>query len=291
MKFLKKQFRKKRSAKSFSLLLVLWASVVPSQAVLAEGCNAITAVPATISEPGTYCLTGDIVASIRGYLITIDSNNVTLDFQGHELRNTLSIDSGYATQSTQGVWVSNYRENVTVRNGRITNMTGAIGVNHNSLVENMKVHGFSAYGIRVGGSGTLVRNNVLSRLEANAPTLRSAIEIASCDFPVPVKGNRIVGNVISDLIPLSPGEAYAIYNLGCDTIIEGNSIDGGKPSSYGSGYIGIYSSNTGTTLAINNRFTRVNQSLKCWATSMSYKDNITYRATPNYCGTDLGGNI
>lgn len=233
------------------------------------------AIQVTISEAGTYCLTGDIVASLRDYLITIDSDNVTLDFQDYELRNTLSFDSPYTTQSTIGIWVSEYKEYVIIRNGQVTNMNAPISVSHNSIVENMKVHGFSSYGISVRGSGVVVRNrnNVLSGLESNS-NFRSAIEVTQCDFPVTVKGSRVIGNTITDMTLSTNGEVYAIYNQGCDTIVEDNFIDGGLPSIYATGYIGLYSGNTGTTLAVNNRFTRVNQSMKCVATAMSYKDNI-----------------
>src|SRR6185295_9661157 len=52
----------------------------------ADSCTAINSVPATITQPGVYCLGKDIAAFVGGgSAITIDSSDVTLDLRGFRL--------------------------------------------------------------------------------------------------------------------------------------------------------------------------------------------------------------
>lgn len=71
----------------------------------------IAAAPFTISEPGSYYLTTNLIAA-NGNIITITTNNITLDLNGFALM-------GGSTAS-YGVMVPNFQTNIVIRNGHVT---------------------------------------------------------------------------------------------------------------------------------------------------------------------------
>jgi hypothetical protein len=71
------------------------------------------AAPYTISQPGSYYLTGNITVA-TGDAIVIDSDDVSLDLNGFTIGSTLTgSTSGYA------IYISGYRSRLTVRHGSI----------------------------------------------------------------------------------------------------------------------------------------------------------------------------
>src|SRR6476659_860699 len=83
----------------------------------------ITSLPATISTPGTWCMTHGLSTQItNGYEITIKSDNVTIDCNG------FSIDNGPPNPATfaYAIYGADLRH-TTVRKCRIAGFN--IGVN------------------------------------------------------------------------------------------------------------------------------------------------------------------
>ena len=76
----------------------------------------ISSVPYTIDTPGSYYLTGNLVADVNVNGITIDADSVTLDLMGFSLIGPESA-SGY------GIYI-NDRDNIEIRNGTIAGFGG-----------------------------------------------------------------------------------------------------------------------------------------------------------------------
>ncbi len=102
--------------------------------------------PITITSSGSYYLTRDIVTPCQNAVITIQANNVILDFNGHAVICTnpaayvIYVDTGNA-------------ENVLIRNGTIENplygiyIAGSGMKKGNYVVRNMKISRFTSLGI------------------------------------------------------------------------------------------------------------------------------------------------
>src|SRR5262245_36639293 len=77
-------------------------------------CTPITTLPFTITVQGIYCLTTDLAIGGGGGGITIATNNVVLDLNGHKIG---GLASGPATFAT-GIFAS-AKQNITIRNGTV----------------------------------------------------------------------------------------------------------------------------------------------------------------------------
>lgn len=113
-------------------LLVLGLSLLSTAAMAAE-CVVVDRVPATLANPGRYCLADDLVAPKAG--ITITGDNISLDCGGY------AIDgSSHKPRSTaRGIYAAS---------------------SDNVRVENCIVKGF-AEGIRLGGFGNSIQGNTV----------------------------------------------------------------------------------------------------------------------------------
>ncbi|HMP77670.1 MAG TPA: right-handed parallel beta-helix repeat-containing protein [Kiritimatiellia bacterium] len=136
----------------------------PSMKSLAEiePRTAITSLPFTVTNPGSYYLTGSLTLLLTNqHGITIAANNVTIDLGGFAL---IGPGAGFRNAISQDVF--NY-SNATVRNGSAVNW-GPAGqraislAGSAALVENIAVRQSSG-GISVG-LGSIVRN---CRIENN----------------------------------------------------------------------------------------------------------------------------
>ena len=76
--------------------------------------------PFTISEPGSYYFTQDILVTSGNNIdgITIDSDDVTLDLNGYSLRAESSVDS------RDGIYVLGVQQNITIKNGKVSGWKG-----------------------------------------------------------------------------------------------------------------------------------------------------------------------
>jgi len=119
---------------------------------LGEVRRPISSLPYTISQSGSYYLTGDLTAPVDGG-ITVSANNVTIDLMGYSL-------IGPGSSYNNGVYM-NGRSNVEIRNGTIRNFGNAgivetSGTNHRII--NVRAVGNDAYGIGLGGFGHLIKD-------------------------------------------------------------------------------------------------------------------------------------
>ena len=274
-----------------SFVSIIWRSVFLVSmlggvfTVHAGGCTGIASLPTTISTPGIYCLSNDLVFSGFGAAITVQADDVTLDFKGHEIRGTF-------IQNMVGV-AAGAVSSVVVRNGKITNASTAVGVGRNGLVENMIINDVRT-GIGVGGEYSVVRNNIITDVVPKFEVGSAGILVSNgCGV---VLENNTVKNFRQFQGSLSPstyGNGIRIIG-GCSVLIKNNFIYGTAVSGAGE-TAGIDDTNSGS-LIIGNVFGGfVTKNLKCVSTTR-YKDNISnsiyglglYNCSPS---GDLGGNL
>ncbi len=106
-----------------------------------------------IDKPGSYYLTGNILASQSGaYAIHIDSDDVTLDLNGYTL-------DGDNQSGQDGIRITGAQYNITIRNGIIDNWNSD-GVDaasvENCLFENVIVSNNGRYGMYLGSQITII---------------------------------------------------------------------------------------------------------------------------------------
>ncbi len=103
---------KKAPLVALALSIILGLATIP--VVAAGGRVPIYQVPSTIDTPGSYYVSRDLTGSSGAALITIASDDVTLDLADHTIRRT---DAG-------GDMIASFgnRTNIEIRNGRIEGM-------------------------------------------------------------------------------------------------------------------------------------------------------------------------
>jgi hypothetical protein len=102
----------------------------------------ISALPFTISAPGSYYLTASLTAAANVNGITINASNVTLDLRGFEVIGTPGT-------AIFGIRVSVGRSNLVIRDGTVRNWPGS-GV----VVENASVSGVRVEKVRANANGS-----------------------------------------------------------------------------------------------------------------------------------------
>jgi hypothetical protein len=124
-------------------------------------CKTISALPAVISTQGVYCLKYDLATSIAsGSAISIETNNVTIDCNGHRLG---GLAAGPST-TARGI-SSVDRSNIIVRGCSVRGFSTGINLNFTAspprgfLVEDNRLDGNTTRGIAVFGAGSQVRRN------------------------------------------------------------------------------------------------------------------------------------
>src|SRR5262245_30153800 len=96
------------------LLSLALGGAVPARAETAL-CTAIGSMPVTITTQGIYCLTTDFNLNLAtGAAITVNTNNVVIDLNGHKIGN-LAAGSGTLAKGVYAV----QRQNITIKNGTI----------------------------------------------------------------------------------------------------------------------------------------------------------------------------
>src|SRR5688572_4988075 len=145
--------------KTLSIALVLAAAPLTAAA---DDCVRILSAPAVLDAPGRYCLAGDLeftpltMQSHSAILVTADS--VTVDLKGFTITSTVP---GWGL----GVSIYGAQRGVTVVNGTVAGFFNGVKLESGASradacrVENMTVRDGSAAGIRVYGTGCVVRGN------------------------------------------------------------------------------------------------------------------------------------
>ena len=138
----------KRRFHHWEVLIVPWCLVLGAAVWAAEGRIPISG-PTTINQSGMYIVTKDITADASTCDgIVVDTNNVTIDFDGHSL--TLLGGAG-----CDGVSNTPGTTDISVMNGQISGGDNGIffqTVGGDFSVENMTIIGVTGAGITIDGS-------------------------------------------------------------------------------------------------------------------------------------------
>lgn len=244
-------------------LLLAWAFTVPAQGPLdppgapaplmktldqVEPRTAITHVPFTITQSGSYYLTGNLTGSSFQSGITITANNVTLDLMGFTLAGV--------PDSLRGITAVGAVRNLTIRNGLVAYWAqSGVDLNYSgdgvgALVE--AVHAFSngLHGIRVPAKGVVrdclathnMSNGIMaatySRIENNYVAENRGLGIRVTSSGATIQNNTAFLNYYHGILASSEGyirnnhltrngsssdgRGGGIYVSGPDNRIEGN---------------------------------------------------------------------
>jgi hypothetical protein len=194
--------------------LVLLAS--PAVA-FAQSCTTINAIPTIISAPGKYCLAKDFTVNMASnYGIAIAASDVTVDCDGHTLKNT-NTNAGNNTSGIKAIG----RNNIVVENCRVIGAwANGIDLEQNNTlanknyyinVRNNYVAGPFWHGIRVWGSAVEVRGNQVYDIGGRPNTYAAGIRVGGSSVTTrqqSVRDNVVVGTT-------SPySNAYGIFSDG-----------------------------------------------------------------------------
>ena len=179
----------------------------------------ISSLPYTISNSGSYYITGDLTATGTG--ITVNADNVTIDLMGFSL-----IGPGSGTN--YGIYM-NGRSNVEIRNGTVRNFN--YGIIENSI--NGKEHRFidvrlvsnGEYGMYLRGTGYLVKDCTAGE---NGSTGISA-----------GNGSTVTGNTAYNNGHSATSSVYGI-RAGYGSTVTGNTAYNNGNGATGSYVYGIY---------------------------------------------------
>lgn len=186
----------------------------------------------TISESGSYYLTGDRLCNATG--IQVEADNVTLDLMGYSL-------IGPGTGTHIGINMS-ARSNVEIRNGTISSFNQGIYADdscNNSRVLNIRAIANILNGIRLRGASNLIKDCTSMNNGNSAATtygIYGGVSSVITDNIVCENGN-------------SAGNVYALY-AGSGSTVSNNSVSANGSSSTSYVY-GIYCSH-GTTVTNNS---------------------------------------
>ena len=119
--------------------------------------TSITSLPYTITQPGSYYLTADLVGVAGQNGITVGADDVTIDLNGFTLRGAIG--------SLDGIFAAGIRTNLTVRNGVVKDW-GEEGIGgsgseiRDALISDITVSGNSGTAIRIN-NGVVTNCNLV----------------------------------------------------------------------------------------------------------------------------------
>lgn len=174
---------------------------------------------ATISQPGSYYLTGNLTVA-SGIGIIINTNGVTLDLNGFTIRSTAAVSA------LNGIRLNGTLSDITILNGHIrgsvtnngSGVYGGGGFDYgiffngpqpvNVLVSHVSVSGCGNYGIYLGiGDSTVVEACTVRTVGANGIY---ASVVKSCTA-VDCGGTAVYGNQVSDCRGECSGSGSGVY--------------------------------------------------------------------------------
>ncbi len=183
--------------KRFMTLIALTTALMatPAKAETTE-CTVIDSIPFTITVQGIYCQKGNLSSSLTsGDMITVATNNVTIDMNGFKLG---GLGAGAGT-TANGIVAIN-RRNITIRNGSIRGfrrgifLEGGPANSFGHLLEDLRLDGNRVIGARVEGTGNIIRNNLVVN------TGPSDISTSAFGLFINLSNDSVVeGNVISSV--------------------------------------------------------------------------------------------
>jgi hypothetical protein len=186
-------------------LLALFAWTKPASAESYHTCNGyITSVPVTISTPGVWCMYGNITSSLNSTLITVNTNNVTIDCNGHFLTSTAGVGN-----TATGIYAY-FRNNTTVRNCAIRGFKSGVwlvgSTGRGNVVEDNVFDGNTYVALTMNGDGSVARRNQV--LNTGGTTVYSSVYGIYAFNSVDLIDNTVSGVTARSG---SGGSAYGIY--------------------------------------------------------------------------------
>lgn len=234
------------------LAMLAWSRPAHAAESYANCTGVVSALPTTISTPGTYCLQQNLTsAATTGNLIEIATDNVTLDCNDFTLTGT-----GGTGTTAVGVHALG-RFNAVVRHCNVSGvqygayLQGANGGGH--VVEDNRFHADTYVGVRVEGDGSVVRRNQV--YDNGGSTAGASAYGIYTNASVNVTGNTVSGvnarvgghgsaygiytnanasgaivdNHISELAKDGAGRNFGIFNVASGRVtMRGNDVFGDK---------------------------------------------------------------
>jgi parallel beta-helix repeat protein len=116
----------------------------------------------TISTSGKYCLSENVTHTSASVAITIDTDNVTINLDGHTIDGTSTATNGIATNGT--------RKNIIIQNGSITSCEIGINIDNTSQVciNDLIIKQSSDNAIEIANSSSIIIKNCLTSNATNS---------------------------------------------------------------------------------------------------------------------------
>jgi hypothetical protein len=253
-------------------------------------CKPIAHVPFTIDTEDSFCLVANLAHDAGdGAAITIDADNVLLDFKGFALDGT---GAGSGTLA-YGVYAFN-RSDVTIRGGSILGFHTGVFLDDNSpgatnssghVVREMRLGENQVVGIRVAGRGTLIRNNLV--LDTGGTTTLGPNANA---YGILLKGAgaRLLSNDVIQTLAQGTGIGFGVeLQLADGAVVERNRIGNAALSAASSKGIVVNVGND--VLMVQNRLHKLHSGLVFSGTG-KYRGNLTLGVTTPFSGGTNAGN-
>ena len=251
-------------------------TALPLEDVRAEtiNCTAITSLPVTITVQGIYCLTADLGTSISsGNAITIATNNVTIDMNGHKLG---GLAAGSGTTAI-GIYALN-RTNISLKNGTVRGFSAGVSLDASvgnvsggggHLLENLRADFNFRTGLSVAGVGNIIRNNqVIS-------TGGSTVTSGSFGIQVYGLGARVLNNDVIGTTSQT-GSASGLWVYGAPGIVIENNRIAETTSSSGEGFAVIVGYSDAAAISAN-RIGNSTKSSNTYGFDVYESDHVTLR--------------
>ena len=271
---------------TFTSLAVLAAVGWGAGAASAATCaKAITAVPCTITTSGNYTLSANLsTTATTGSAITVTVDFVLLDLGGFKLEDTAAA----TTITTDGITAVNHK-GVTIRNGTIRGFYRGVylsstGTSSTHQVDGLTVDGSRLAGIWVEGTGSVVRNSVVS----NTGGTTTAPNTDTYGIQVVGSGTRVLNNDVTGTVGVGTGSGQGIYLDAADGAV----ADGNRLSNVAAGpSVGVNVNGGLDALVVGNDISLMGSGVVFGGGSGKYRDNLTSGVpTPFTGGTDAGNN-
>ena len=231
-----------------------------------SSCTPITSLPSTITAPGAYCLTSDLATNMTsGIAITINIDDVVLDLNGFRLD---GLGAGAGTMAV-GIYAQD-RRNITIRNGTVRGFIEGIalhdtyspGGSRGHVVEDIRADQNTYIGMRVWGTGAIIRNNQV--VSTGGSTASGYSGDNAIGIFVRFNSVRVLNNDVIDTVKQGSGTSWGIHLQNTfGSFVVNNRISGGD---------------RGIDFQLGNAFGK-------------YRDNLTYGVvTPFTGGTPVGIN-
>lgn len=228
----KPRFLPEKELRKFMLKFIYAAFILLGSINNAYSCISIDTIPITISNPGDYCLTKNLLNKDPALsAIIINSDNVSINLQHHVLKASAAVES-----HSSGI-ESNGHSNIIIKNGIIKNFMYGVRIQdkdleklknndsdvmHNVQVLNVVFEFNTFRGVYIQAKNVTVSHSKFRSIGG------TTVFPSSFSMAIEVLGNScdIGQNIIKDIYPVGTGEGVGIsvssFGDGCK--IYGNKI-------------------------------------------------------------------